>query len=539
MVAQEEIPATGPVLKDYPVVSLNGTKPVFALGTAQKITRIYVFYVDGQEIADIQNWNQLKAAAAAVEVSPYGGTYLDCNTAAKMEALELPKNGTYVLRFVYTDAYGASKTLSQMVECDVTRVPSATVDGTKLVFNENFGSTKIHEMHIFYLGDTEVEDIQNWSQLVAAVKDKSDSPYAKLGGFKSFKGEQAPENVLLTAQGRYVLRMVYTDANGNEQKLSQELFMAYVPTVELDEADVIVNQNNGLTPVKRIYVFYVGETAIKDMNDWYEIVEAGKQYTDINGSDGYQIYESDELDQIKLPVKGKYLLRITYADGADGNKEKTITHQLTVDFTVSLVNGIVRFDQMEGVRIEQVHVFYVGNSEIMDVNDWNELKAIGALYTKTEQNGPNGYRSYKNEKVTQVAPRCSGNYVLRIEYYVTVDGKEVKYTLSKRFTLEMGPVVGLSDEGKLTVDTRDTYSIDTITVFYVGDKVVSNPTYSNLQKAAANIEGSPYGTTGYKAMRDMESITNEALTFPGTYVLRVSYETADGTEYMMIVELTV
>ena len=51
----------------------------------------------GQEIADIQSWNQLKAAAAAVEVSPYGGAYLDCNTAAKIEALELPKEGQVVV----------------------------------------------------------------------------------------------------------------------------------------------------------------------------------------------------------------------------------------------------------------------------------------------------------------------------------------------------------------------------------------------------------------------------------------------------------
>ena len=103
--------------------------------------------------------------------------------------------------------------------------------------------------------------------------------------------------------------------------------------------------------------------------------------------------------------------------------------------------------------------------------------------------------------------------------------------------MEKGPEVTLTD-GKLTVNEGE-YTVDTVTAFYVGDKTVANPTWTNLVKAAANVEGSPYGTTGYKALNGMEAITAEEFTVAGNYVLRVSYRTSTGENLMMIVEMTV
>ena len=538
LVAQEEIPATGPAVLDYPVASLNGTKVEFDLGTARKIDRVYVFYVDGQEIADIQNWSQLQKAAAAVEVSPYGGKFFDCNTEAKINALDLPKNGTYVLRIVYTDAEGTSRTLSQQIECDVTRVPVVTLEGTKLVFNENYGSTPLTEVYIFWFGETVVENIQDWNTLKNTAAALEDSPYAKNGGFKKFKSD-ALQNLLISKPGEHVIRMVYRDANGNEQKLSQRLIVPYVPTASVDETNVIFDNNNGITPIDKVFVYYVGDTVIQNVNDYKELQAAGAKYPEINKDGYYTDYSGDEVYNISVPVKGNYVIRIKYIDTLDNNAEKVVTQQIRVDFTVSVVNGIVRFDKMDDVTLAEVHLFYVGDSTINNVQSWDELVAIGKLYTEYKQNGEYGFRSYKGDKVNSVEPRCSGNYVVRVEYYVEEDGQAVKCVLSKRFTLEMGPVVQLGNDGTLDVKLRG-YTIDELNIFYVGDNVVANPNdWNNCVKAAANIEGSPYGERGYKQMRNMETITNEALTTPGTYILRVSYKDADGVSHMMIVEITV
>ena len=294
-----------------------------------------------------------------------------------------------------------------------------------------------------------------------------------------------------------MLRMVYTDAKGASKTLSQALTLPYVPTATLDGADVIMDQHDGLTPVQRVYVFYVGETVVQDLNNFKELVNIGLNYTDVNGKDGYTYYDADELDQIKLPYKGNYVLRVQYLDGADNNVQKIITHQLTVDFTISIVNGIIRYDRMEGVNLTGVHLIYVGDSEIGDVNDWEELKLVGKQYP--EVNGTAGFRSHtaNTGNMYAITPTVDGNYALRITYTAMVEGKAENRSLTKLFTLETGPAVAL-ENGKLAVDTRDNmYSVDVVTVFYVGDQTVGNPVWNNCVKAAANIEGSPYGTTGY------------------------------------------
>jgi hypothetical protein len=340
--------------------------------------------------------------------------------------------------------------------------------------------------------------------------------------------------------------MVYTDANGVEQKLSQRLSVPYVPTASVDETDVIIDNNGGITPVDKVFVYYVGETVIKDMNDYKELQAAGSQYPEINVDGYFTDYSGDEVYDISVPVKGNYILRIQYKDTEDGNATKVVTQQLRVDFTVSIVNGKIRFDEMADVTLAKVHLFYVGDSEIVNVQDWNELKAVGLNYSYVNGinvNGQNGVKSFPTAytSLRDIKPVISGNYVIRVEYYidgvVKEDGTQIRHILSKRFALEQGPEVSLVD-GKLDVKAG-VYTIDTITAFYVGDKTVANPTFENLKKAAANIEGSPYGETGYKAMVDMDVIASETLTVPGNYVLRVSYKTAAGESMMMIVELTV
>ena len=527
---------TGPAVLDYPVASLDGTKVVFDPGTAT-ITRVYVFYIDDIVVENIQKWEQLTKAAAQVEVSPYNGTYLDCKNKNMWTNLDLPKNGTYVLRMSYTNAAGESKSLSQQVEVDVERVPVVTLDGTKLVFNENYGSTPLTEVYVFWFGETVVDDIQDWNELMTTAGTLTNSPYAKHKGFMKIKG--TPQNFLISKPGDHVIRMVYTDAEGNEQKLSQKLTVPYVPTATVDETDVIIDDNNGITPVEKVFVYYVGDAEIKDLNDYEELQEHGSKYPEINKDGYFTDYQGEEVYNIKVPVKGNYILRIQYKDTEDGNKTKAVSQQLRVDFTVSVVNGTIRFDQMDDVTFRKVHIFYIGDNTLNNVQDWYELVNVGKLTPSI--NGSGGVKSYSGDTIHTIKPKVNGNYVVRVEYYidgvVNDKGEQILHTLSKAFELEMGPVISVKN-GKLAVDDRGMYTIDQMTVFYVGDKTVANPTWANCEKAAANIAGSPYGAIGYKAMSDMETITAEALTVPGNYILRVGY-VRNGESFVMIAELTV
>lgn len=167
-------------------------------------------------------------------------------TGDAMYAIDLPKNGDYVLRFTYTDtATGSSATISQAINVDVERVPEVTLEGTKLVVNENYGTTPLTEMYVFWFGDMYLEDIE-WASLAENAATLTDSPYAKTKGFKKLTGE-AMYNFLISKSGEHVLRLVYTDAEGNEQKLSQRLTVPFVPTATVDETDVIIDDNGGIT----------------------------------------------------------------------------------------------------------------------------------------------------------------------------------------------------------------------------------------------------------------------------------------------------
>jgi hypothetical protein len=181
-------------------------------------------------------------------------------------------------------------------------------------------------------------------------------------------------------------------------------------------------------------------------------------------------------------------------------------------------------------------VFYVGDSEIGNVNNWYDLVDAGKEHP--EQNGKGGFRSYKGEAIHSIVPKYSGNYVLRIEYTVEVDGKTTTQVVSKQVLVKMGPTVSV-DHGKLTIDIEAGYTIDLVTLFYIGEQELDDPTWNNCVKAAANVEGSPYGTTGYKMFYHATSANKATLTIEGNYVLRISYKTADGNAYMTVVEITV
>lgn len=148
--------------------------------------KVHVFDVDGKEIADINNWNQLK------EADPDFATYTKSSFTLK--------NGTYVLRAQYKDADGIVRAKSQEVTINYTR-PIIIQDKTISVNVE--GMTKVH---VFYVEGHDVDDIvEDWYALKAAFSFRS---YTK-------------DVISVKNAGKYVLRVEYLDQNGDAQVLSQ------------------------------------------------------------------------------------------------------------------------------------------------------------------------------------------------------------------------------------------------------------------------------------------------------------------------------
>ena len=153
--------------------------------------KIFAFNVTGKEVADIDVWNQLKAA------DPNFKTYTKSSFALK--------NGDYVLRVQYTDVEGVTHTESQAVTVNVQSVvPQTAVSGKIVTVGAN--GADISKIHVFCVEGKEIADTNSWNELKAAD-----------ASFKSYRKSQFS----VKNSGAYVLRIEYVDQYGIAQTVSQ------------------------------------------------------------------------------------------------------------------------------------------------------------------------------------------------------------------------------------------------------------------------------------------------------------------------------
>jgi len=93
----------------------------------------------------------------------------------------------------------------------VDAAPEISVENGRVAVNGN--GFELLTMSAFYLADGSVEKVNNWNALTAASANIAGSPYGA-EGYKIYNGEAAINNIKLSVEGNYVLRLRYQDAEG-------------------------------------------------------------------------------------------------------------------------------------------------------------------------------------------------------------------------------------------------------------------------------------------------------------------------------------
>lgn len=284
----------------------------------------------------------------------------------------------------------ADDAATECAVCGAVRATITVVDDE--VFVSANGMTDI-KVHAFNITDKEVADINVWADLKAA--DPDFATYTK--------------NPFELANGAYVLRVEYTDAEGNDQAVSYQVTINYTPapvtppTIEVNGNAVSVN-TNGLTGVV-VHAFNVADKTVADINAWNDLKAADPDF---------KTYAKDAF----VLENGVYVLRVQYSN-ADGDMYAE-SYAYTIDYTpvapTAAVSG--KTVTVSGATVTKVHVFCVEGKGIADTDDWSQLKAADSAF-----------RSYAK---AQVDVKNSGAYVLRIEY---VDDTGVARAASQTITV--------------------------------------------------------------------------------------------------------
>ena len=392
-VAQEEIPATGHKYDDAAdgecnvcgagraTITVDGNKVTVHVNGVTNV-KTHTFYVEGKDIANIDDWYELKATGT---LKSYSSTEFVLN-----------QNGDYVLRLEYYDKDGVRQTVSYPVTIDYTFAPSCVpefkVDDNIVTVIPN-GATNV-KVHAFYVEGKNVADINNWSQLKAADPD-----------FDTYSKGVLP----LTKIGKYVLRAEYKDAEGVKNVISAEITIEIIPvslTVNNDVVVVNVDQMANVTGVK-VFAFYIEGKSVSNIYDWYALKEADPNF------------ETYTKDTFVLPYIGEYVLRVQYTNAAGEQKATSYmaTTSVIAPEIINVGNKVALFTH--GLTIKQVHVFYVEGKDIADINDWNELKNEAVSYTAYNK--------------SQFVVKNSGDYVLRVVYE---DADGIEHKVSQLITIQ-------------------------------------------------------------------------------------------------------
>ncbi len=377
LVAQIVIPALGHTYDDVtdidcntcgairPTITVEGNKvSVHLNGVASAKT--HTFYVEGKNVADINNWNELKATGTLYTYSAYEFT--------------LKKAGDYVLRLEYYDSEGVRAVASYPVTIEETDDTATPACKPEFIVNDNLVTVKYNgatnmKVHAFHVEGKEIADINYWSALKAADPN-----------FKTYSKNIIP----LTKVGRYILRAEYTDTTGAKCNESFEVNVACVPvSVTVAQQNVTVNID-GATNVK-VFAFFVEEgESVSNIYDWNELKSVDPEF------------KTYLRNSFKLPEIGRYVLRVQYVDAKGVTRAVSYMAITSLIVPEATMSGAWVKITPNGLTVQKVHVFNIDGQEIADINDWYELKAEA-----------NSYKAYSKTSFTL---KNSGTYVLRIEF---------------------------------------------------------------------------------------------------------------------------
>ena len=180
---------------------------------------------------------------------------------------------------------------------------SLTVNNDVVVVNvDQMANVTGVKVFAFYVEGKSVSNIYDWYALKEA--DPNFETYTK-------------DTFVLPQIGKYVLRVQYTNAAGEQKATSYMATTSVIAPEIINVGNKVALFTHGLT-IKQVHVFYVEGKDIADINDWNELKNEAVSYTAYNKS------------QFVVMNSGDYVLRVVYED-AEGIEHK-VSQLITIQF---------------------------------------------------------------------------------------------------------------------------------------------------------------------------------------------------------------
>ena len=279
---------------------------------------IRVIYIGDEEFDPSNNsWNDLKVVGLRHTNINGANGYLTFKAPALPT---LKQYGNYIIRVIYTESDGTQKAVNYATTRNFIKNPTpvVTVDGSGKVSVEGAFDT----IRVVYTEDTAFDkNNSNWADLKAIGLN-----YANINGANGYRNYTAANLPTLRVNGNYIIRVVYTEADGSTVTANYAFdFVAYPPVVEMD-ANGKITVNGSYDIIRVVYIG--GETFDVNNTDWAALKAVGMKYTYVNSANGYRNYNTPKLPTLK--AEGNYILRVVYHE-ADGSK-------VTANYAFSRIN---------------------------------------------------------------------------------------------------------------------------------------------------------------------------------------------------------
>ncbi len=240
----------------------------------------------------------------------------------------------------------------------------------------------------------------------------------------------------------------------------------------------------------RVGIVYVGgATFDADNIEWNELVDAGKEYANLNSSIGYAVYNN--FTKRTPGTRGNYVAFVKYTkeDGTTTADYITYSVKDAVSFEIPGLSYNVKTKalQMKGNVESTVGVAYVGDTEFNagDIT-WNDFVKAGKKYQ--DINGTGGYEKVLNTLDYTKTFETNGNYVAFIKYF----DENLNKTLAKYYAFSVADYdsqptdapFAVAEEKQIVLKSNG-LDVAKVTIAYIGTDDIYITNWNDFSAAAA------------------------------------------------------
>ncbi len=394
-----------------------------------------------------------------------------------------------------------------------------------------------------YIGDLTFEiGTDDFNDLI--VKGKNYTYTNSSRGYVTYKGF---ESKTFYKNGNYVAFLKYNDTPGS----TVTEYFTFTVTEAKDgftfdtDTNTLKFEYSTLDPMKmnpgtyelKIGVAYHGDFVFDAENpDWDVFIEKGKEYSDINGKDGYVLNYTCPTKTFK--TKGNYAAFVKYI----GDGKKAVVDYITFTVDYDYEKPVLEFDsETSTLKLDsgtltkyKLGVSYHGDYAFDTENpDWDTFVKNGKRYTNL--NGGTGYVLYNDTCPAKVF-KTPGNYVAFIKYTDDKSKTNVDYInfeIKSDFEKPVLKFNNTTNTFELDVNDAQSYRIG---VSYIGNSVLSNSSWDAFVsngKKYTNMNGA----SGYVLYK--ETLPAKVYKTKGNYQAFIKYTDNNGKTYSDYMTFTI